>query len=124
VEHVLAALVADPRGGAFQVLAALGVTRDQVERELRSRRQRVGGREQSRLKRKEQAMPEKKQREELTDEEVEAQIGAALPDREVMSILPIPDPTGGVPLPLPHYDPGTDDPGPDPQPEEGKDVTP
>jgi hypothetical protein len=31
------------------------------------------------------------------------QIGAALPDRELMSILSVPDPTGGVLLPIPQH---------------------
>lgn len=62
-------------------------------------------------------MTDKRKGDELTEEELEAQIGAALPDREVMSILPWPDPTGGVPLPIPHhpldpqYDPQEEDAG-------------
>jgi hypothetical protein len=52
-------------------------------------------------------MPDEHKREELTDEEVDAQIGAALP--EVSSILPIPDPTASQAAP-----------DPTPKPEEGK----
>jgi hypothetical protein len=41
---------------------------------------------------------------ELTDEELDAQIGAALPDREAMSTLPLPDPMGGDVTPAQHVD--------------------
>jgi hypothetical protein len=56
-------------------------------------------------------MPDEKHRDELTDDQVEAQIQAALPDREVTSTLPIPGDEDGEPLPP--YDP-------EPQPEESK----
>jgi hypothetical protein len=102
VEHALAALVRDPRGGSAGAVAALGVTSGQVERELRARLQRVERSEQAGPKRKEKPMPDEQEREEMTEEELEVQIGAALPDREVMSSLPITDPTGGVSLPIPH----------------------
>jgi hypothetical protein len=91
VEHVLAALVRDPAGGAVRVLAALGVTPGQVEGELRSRLQRVGKANQSRPNRSEKAMPDDLQSEELTEEEIETQIRAALPDREAMPMLPTED---------------------------------
>lgn len=60
-------------------------------------------------------MPDEKHRDELTDDEVEAKIRAALPDREVTSTLPIPDAGDGEPLPL--YDPEST---PEEEEEEGK----
>jgi hypothetical protein len=56
-------------------------------------------------------MPREKHREKLIDDEVEAQIEAALPDREVRSTLSIPDAADGEPLPP--YDA-------EPEAEEGK----
>jgi hypothetical protein len=55
-------------------------------------------------------MADEKEREKLTDEELEAQIGAALPDRDVMSILPVPDLAANVPIgyPLDQLDPDAD----------------
>jgi hypothetical protein len=40
-------------------------------------------------------MAGEKRRTELTDEELERQIGAALPDREATSLLPLGDPGAG-----------------------------
>jgi ATP-dependent Clp protease ATP-binding subunit ClpA len=103
VDHVLAALVRDPRGGAVQVLAALGVTPDQVERELRWPLERVGKAKESRLKRSEKTMPDELPREEPTDEELDAQIRAAVPNREAMSTLPIADSDDLPPEPVPKW---------------------
>jgi hypothetical protein len=50
---------------------------------------------------------------ELTEEELEAQRGEELPDREVMSILPQPD--GGFVYIEPTVEPGTEPPPEDPK---------
>jgi Clp amino terminal domain, pathogenicity island component len=93
VEHILLALLRDRDGGATQALAALGVTTKQVERELDSHLERVeaGGR---RPIAKEKAVAEEERRRGLTEDELDAEIGAALPERELMSILPMPDASG------------------------------
>lgn len=44
-------------------------------------------------------MTGEKHSDELTDEELDAQIGAAFPDREAMSAFPLPDPMGGDVIP-------------------------
>lgn len=43
-------------------------------------------------------MSENDQRDQLNDEELEVE-GEALPDREAMSVVPLPDPIGGFTLP-------------------------
>jgi hypothetical protein len=45
-----------------------------------------------------------KRSDELTDEELDAQIGAALPDREALSAMPLPDPMGGDEIAAQHVD--------------------
>lgn len=65
-------------------------------------------------------MTDERRPDELTEEELEAQVGAALPNRELMSILPLPgDPLGTLSTPIPNhqfdpqYDPSADDAGDD-----------
>jgi hypothetical protein len=91
-EHILLALLRDRDGGATQALAALGVTTKQVERELDSRLERVEAGD--RPSPKEEAVAEEQRRRGLTQDELDAEIGAALPERELMSILPMPDASG------------------------------
>ena len=43
---------------------------------------------------KEQAVAKEAHRDELNQDELDAEIGAALPERELMSILPMPDASG------------------------------
>jgi ClpA/ClpB-like protein len=102
-EHILVALARDSQGEAARVLAALGIAPGEVERELESRIETVGSSEQMRARPKERSVAEKRELEELTEEELDTEIGAALPDRELMSILSVPDPSGGVLLPIPHH---------------------
>jgi hypothetical protein len=58
-------------------------------------------------------MAKKKHTKPLGPEELEQQSGEELPDREVMSILPIPDLTGPSTLPpiLPAGEPSAEEPG-------------
>jgi Clp amino terminal domain, pathogenicity island component len=92
VEHILLALLRDRDGGAVRALAALGVTTKQVERELDSHLERVEAGE--RPIPKEEAVAEEERRRGLSQDELDAEIGAALPERELMSILPMPDASG------------------------------
>jgi Clp amino terminal domain, pathogenicity island component len=114
VEHILVALLRDRDGGATQALAALGVTTKQVERELDSHLERVEAGER-RLIAKEEAVAEEERRRGLTQDELDAEIGAALPERELMSILPMPDASGAeLAAVLDDLDP---DPGEEPEPD-------
>jgi Clp amino terminal domain, pathogenicity island component len=92
-EHILLALLRDRAGGATQALATLGVTTKQVERELDSHLERVEAGERRPIT-KEEAVAEEQRRRGLTQDELDAEIGAALPERELMSILPMPEASG------------------------------
>lgn len=101
VEHILLALVSDRQGGAARALAALGIPVSEVEDELESRIEELRSREEAWAPAEGLSMADKRDREELTEEELDAEIGAVLPDREVMSILSVPDPMGGGLLSIP-----------------------
>jgi hypothetical protein len=47
-----------------------------------------------------QAVGKRTKKKKLTPEELEAQDGQPLPDREAMSVMPIGDPIVGLPLPV------------------------
>jgi hypothetical protein len=117
VEHILLALLRDREGGATKTLASLGVTTKQVEHELDSRLERVEAGRREEAAAKEQAMVERERREGLSQDELDAEIGAALPERELMSILPMPDASGAeLAAILDDLDPEpSEEPDPDPQ---------
>ena len=126
VEHILAALLRDVPGGAVRALAALGVTALDVWQELARCTGWSGAREGTSARRPsteegERSVTDEERPEKLSEEELDAQIGAALPDREVMSILPLLDPTDGVAIPILHHPP---DPQPDPPPDDPETTTP